>query len=176
MCPEDMILYTSVHALRHSFRRFTWFIDLYFLLQQKIGWDVLADKARRCNLERPLLYGVRFLRQHLYLELPAPALEWAANFALPAGEEYILKQSFRDRRKGEWGDLLWSFNVPGRLQRCWFLAATFFLGPAVLLQVFPYLPRPLFPLAYGLRIGQLLFRGSRQLAGLVRRSFKLSAF
>jgi len=38
------------------------------------------------------------------------------------------------------------------------------------LQVFPFLPKPLFPLAYGLRFGQLMFRGGRQLAGLMRKT------
>ena len=168
MCREDMVLYTAVHALRHSFRRFTWFLDLYFLLREGLDWERLMNKAQRYGLQRPLLYSVRFLQHKLHLDLPAPVLAWTMDFPLSPGEESLLEWSFRNRQEGEWGDLLWSFNIAGLMRRYYFLAATFFPGPAVLLQVFPYLPRVLFPLAYGLRVGQLLLRGSRQLAGLVR--------
>jgi len=166
---EDAVLYTAVHALRHSFRRLVWFVDLHGLLQPPLDWARLMDKGQRYNLQRPLVYGLRFLRDHLQLDLPAPAQEWLERGVLPPGEAFVLEQAFRDRQRGEWGDLLWSFNVPGGLRRCQFLAETLFPHPAVLLQVFPYLPKSFFPLAYGLRLGQLLLRGGKQLAGLVRR-------
>lgn len=167
---EDMALYTAVHALRHSFRRFTWFLDLYLLLRSGIDWERLEDKAQRYNLRRPLAYGLRFLQEQVGLELPAAARKWTASISLRAGEGYLLRQAFRDRSRGEWGDVLWSFSIPRAGQRCRFLAETFFPQPKILLQVFPYLPSSLFPLAYGLRLAQLLLRGSRQLIGLISRS------
>ena len=85
-------------------------------------------------------------------------------------EAWLLQRAFAGRRDGELGDVLWSFNVEGLLQRLQFLAQTYFPQPSVMLQVFPFLPKPLFPLAYGLRFGQLMFRGGRQLAGLVRKT------
>lgn len=167
---EDMVLYTAVHALRHSFRRLTWFVDLQLLLQAGIDWERLADKARRYNLVRPLVYGFRFLQEQVACPLPEPAAAMLARIPLRPGEAYLLRQAFQDRRHGEWGDVLWSFSVPRLGRRCRFLAETCFPQRQVLLQVFPYLPRPLFPLAYGLRLLQLLLRGSRQLCWLLTRS------
>ncbi|MCC7261210.1 MAG: nucleotidyltransferase family protein [Candidatus Latescibacteria bacterium] len=166
---EDMALYTAVHALRHSFRRLTWFVDLHLLLLAGIDWERLEDKARRYNLVRPLGYGLRFLQQAGGRRLPEPGEALLARIPLRTGEALLLDQIFGDRRRGEWGDVLWAFSIPRWRRRCWFLMETCFPQPKVLLQVFPYLPAPLFPLAYGLRLMQLLFRGGRQLCWLLCR-------
>jgi hypothetical protein len=168
MCREDMVLFTAVHALRHCFGRFTWFVDLHFLVQEPLDWECLRGKAERYRLERPLLYGLRFLRDWLQVELPERGLEWLEAIRLPPLEERLMDRAFVDRSRGEWGDLLWSFSATSRWRQCLFLAETFFPKPSVLLQVFPRLPLPLFPLAYVLRMAQLLARGVRQLAELVR--------
>ena len=169
MCREDMLLFTAVHALRHGFGRFIWFVDLHFLVREPLDWECLREKAERYRLERPLLYGLRFLRDWLKVELPERGLEWLEAIHLSPLEERLMERAFADRSRGEWGDFLWSFSAPSRWRQCLFLAETLFPKPSVLLQVFPRLPRSLFPLAYILRIAQLLARGVRQLAELVRR-------
>ncbi len=133
---EDMALYTAVHALRHSFRRLTWFVDLHLLLQAGIAWERLEDKARRYNLVRPLVYSLLFLRE-AGGRLPEPAVALLARIPLRSGEAFLLGQIFGDRRHGEWGDVLWAFSIPEWRRRCWFLFETCFPQPKVLLQVFP---------------------------------------
>lgn len=165
---EDMVLYTVTHALRHSYRRLAWFADLRMLVDQDLDWKYLFTTAREGGLERPLVYGLRFLQQRG--PLPAPLETWLQDCDLSTVEAWLLQRAFADRRNGELGDLLWSFNIDSLRRRLQFLAQTYFPQPAVLLQVFPYLPKPLFPLAYGLRLGQLVFRGGRQLASLVRKT------
>jgi hypothetical protein len=167
---EDMVLYTAVHALRHSFKRLTWFVDLHLLLQAGVDWERLADKAQRYNLVRPLVYGLRFLREQAGGPFPEPAAALRERVPLRPGEAHLLDRAFADRPRGEWGDVLWAFSIPHLGRRCLFLAETCFPQPQVLLQIFPYLPRPLFPLAYGLRLFQLLLRGSRQLGSLLTKS------
>ena len=157
------MLYTSVHALRHGYSRFTWFLDMHFLLRENICWDSLLAKAQDYNLQRPMMYSMDFLRRCLHIDLPTAIAAWRVKFKFSIAENYILQKAFTGRRKGEWGDLLWSFNVAGLRCKFWFLVEILFPSPTVLLQVFPYLPKPLFFLAYGLRIGQLLFRGFKQL-------------
>jgi len=168
MCREDMVLFTAVHALRHGFGRFIWFVDLDFLVREPLDWKRLRGKAERYRLERPLLYGLCFLRDWLQVELPDLGLEWLEEMRLGPLEERLMGRIFVDRSRGEWGDLLWSFSAANRWHQCLFMAETLFPKPSVLLQVFPRLPRLLFPLAYILRMAQLLARGGRQLAELVR--------
>jgi hypothetical protein len=167
---EDTLLYTALHALRHGFSRVTWFLDLHLLMQTGLDWARVADKADRYGLHRPLAYGVLFLQGQARVEVPGPAQELATRVRLGAVEEALLRRAFQERWRGQWGDLLWAFNVPGLAHRWRFVAETSFPRPAVLLQVFPYLPLPLFPLAYGLRLGQLLLRGGRQLALLAGKA------
>ena len=167
-CLEDMVLYTAVHALRHSYRRLAWFADLRLLIDQDLDWPFLFARARSGGLERPLAYGLKFLQQRELL--PVHLLSWLEDCRLSGLELWLLQRAFADRRSGELGDLLWSLNVAGGIRRLQFLLQTYFPQPSVLLQVFPFLPRFLFPLAYGLRLGQLLFRGGRQLVGLVRKT------
>ncbi len=164
---EDMALYTAVHALRHSYRRLSWFGDLRLLLDADLDWDYLLDGARAGGLERPLAYALRFLVRSV--PLPPPLAAWLERREWSGFEAWLLQRAFSDRR-GELGDLLWSLNIESRYKRLQFLAQTYFPQPAVMLQVFPFLPKPLFPLAYGLRLGQLVLRGGRQLAGLVRKT------
>jgi len=157
-----------VHALRHSYRRLAWFADLRLLIDQDLDWPFLFARARSGGLERPLAYGLKFLQQRELL--PVHLLSWLEDCRLSGLELWLLQRAFADRRSGELGDLLWSLNVAGGIRRLQFLLQTYFPQPSVLLQVFPFLPRFLFPLAYGLRLGQLLFRGGRQLVGLVRKT------
>ena len=77
-----------------------------------------------------------------------------------------------DRPYCDWGEVLRVFNCGGRIKGAAFLLEFIFPRPAVLLQVFPALPRALFPLAYGLRLGQLCLRGGAQFIGGVRRHWR----
>jgi hypothetical protein len=168
--PEDEVLYTAAHAVRHSFRRFTWFLDLEGMLQVvDLDWDSLRQRARHTGLERVLLQAMQLLREPLGRDLPAPATAWLEAVPLRRWEGALLRQAFRDRPKGSWGDLLWAGGIAGWGRRCRFLAGTCFPRPAVMLQVFPRLPAVLAPAAYLLRLGQLAWRAARQLMLLWRR-------
>ncbi|MFA6111832.1 MAG: nucleotidyltransferase family protein, partial [Candidatus Latescibacterota bacterium] len=77
--PEDEVLYTAAHALRHSFRRITWLLDLEGQSRTGMDWDSLRRQARRTGLERALLHGMRLLRDLLGgvgRDLPAPPAAW----------------------------------------------------------------------------------------------------
>lgn len=167
--PEDEVLYTAAHAVRHSFRRFTWFLDLEGTLRADLDWDSLRQRARHTGLERVLLQAMRLLREPLGRDLPAPATAWLDTVPLTRWEGVLLRQAFRDRPAGSWGDFLWAGGIAGWGRRCWFLAGTCFPRPAVMLQVFPRLPAVLAPAAYLLRLGQLAWRAARQLVVLLRR-------
>ncbi len=168
-CPsaEDMALYGAVHALRHSYRRLNWFIDLQLLIGREVDAEQLIERARATALERPLLYALHFLQR--YAELPGTLQRWVGEQQLGTVEFWFMRRMWADRRRGELGDVLWSFSIGSNLRRLFFVLQTLFPRPVVLMQVFPFLPAPLFPLAYVLRLVQLLLRGGRQLVGMVRK-------
>lgn len=165
---EDELLYTAAHALRHSYRRLSWFCDFHLLVSQSLDWDLVADLARKGNLERPLAYGLRFLEQEAQVPLPAvvpsawrtPALGWV--------EERLLTRLLRARPHVELGEVLWSCSCPNWVARLRFLGEFLFPRPQVLRQVFPGVPRVLMPLTYLLRMGQVCRRGGAALVGMAK--------
>ena len=163
MSHRDMALYTSLHALRHGYSRLTWFVDLALLLrgEEEVEWEPLLERAREFRLERPLQYCLHSLSRLPEFAPAEPVREWIESFQLTRLEELVLSRALRDRGAGEWGDLLWSFNVSGIWRRSLFLLQTAFPGPEVLLQVFPFLPRPLAVLAYALRVAPAPLPGRR---------------
>jgi hypothetical protein len=167
LCLEDALLYTSLHALRHSFRRLTWFVDFHLLMKAQPDWQVVEHKVRRNNATKSLHYCLHYLENHL--SIPVPRALTTADFpALGLVESFLLQQLSRTRPESEWGEVLWSFSCKGIAGKVSFLREFLFPRPEVLMQVFPRLPVVLIPLAYGLRAFQLLLRGSRQLGMLAK--------
>lgn len=169
---EDALLYTAVHGMKHSFSRFIWLLDLHFLLGADLDWDLVEQKAGRYHLSRPLVYGLSCLAQLQGQQLPDRAAEYLRSLQLGRTEKWLLRRMCADRPYSDWGEVLRVFNCRGPVQGASFLLEFLFPRPAVLLQVFPALPRALFPLAYGLRLGQMGLRGCAQLVGGVGRQLR----
>jgi len=157
-----------VHVLRHSFRRLNWFIDISLLCAQEVDSAELIRRTEAVSLQKPLLYALRYLQRTV--ELPEALAAWAQDQKMSAYESWLLRRAWADRRHNELGDVLWSFSIGSFVYRLYFILQTLFPRPAVLMQVFPFLPAPLFPLAYVLRLMQILLRGGSQLANMVRKS------
>lgn len=168
LCREDEVLYTAVHALRHSYRRLAWFCDLHRLLGQSLDWGLVRGRAERFNLSRSLAYGLRYLEQEAGAALPEPASALWRSTPLGPVEERLLTRLFRRRPAAEWGEVLWSCSCPGWVARARFLGEFLFPRPQILRQVFPGVPRALLPLTYLLRLGQICRRGAATLAGMAK--------
>jgi hypothetical protein len=164
---EDAILYTALHSLRHSFRRLTWFVDFHLLLKSQPDWQVIESKALQCNSMKSVHYCLHYLEEHLSHPVPG-APTTAALPRLGWSEAFLLRRLLATRPESEWGEILWSFSCDSMAAKASFLWEFLFPKPAVLMQVFPCIPRVLIPLAYGLRAVQLLLRGSRQLGILAK--------
>ena len=165
---EDTVLYTAVHALKHSFRRKAWFVDLLLSLPE-VDWGRLREKAQRYRLARPLLYCLCHIRDALGIELPEPARTWVAGSSVNRVEHYLLQRLGCDTGS-LWGEVLWSYNCPGITGQARFLFEYLFPRPRVLRQVFPGVPGYLTPFTYGLRLGQICLRGASELVRLAKVS------
>lgn len=164
---EDAAIYSAVHVLRHSFRRLNWFVDLRFLCAREVDANELIRRVEAASFEKPMLYALRFLLP--YVDLPAALVAWTRTQTMSGVETWFVRKALADRHNNELGDVLWSFSIGGFARRLYFILQTLFPRPAVLMQVFPFLPAPLFPLAYALRLVQLLLRGGCQLVNIMRK-------
>jgi len=168
--PEDEVLASAVHALKHSFGSLKWFLDLRMLLEEPLDWDLLRSRAERGNLGRVLAYSLRFLEQELGVELPAGVAGWGVAPSCGRVEEALLQRLFQGRPHAEWGEVLWGLSCQRRRDRVRFLVEFMFPRPQVLRQVFPHAPDYSLPVAYVLRFAQLCWRGSAVLTNLARGS------
>jgi hypothetical protein len=73
---EDEVLYTAAHALRHSYRRVTWLIDLALqLAETNLDMGRLRARGEACGLARPVLLGLTLLEQ-ARVNVPDRAQTW----------------------------------------------------------------------------------------------------
>ncbi len=165
-CAEDALLYCSAHVLRHSYSRLGWLLDLRLLIERSVEEETVLHRANVASMQRPLLYALLFLRR--YTALPTQLARWSSERSVGAGEQWLMRRMWRERRDRALGDFLWAFSIDGAWRRAQFILETAFPRPAVLMQIFSFLPNSLLPLAYVLRLGQLLLRGGRLLTSMVR--------
>ena len=62
-------LHLAVHALKHSYTRFVWLVDLA-LVSRRIDWSELLDEAEASGTMRALAYAVRGLESLLGVTIP----------------------------------------------------------------------------------------------------------
>ena len=161
---EDEVLYTAAHALRHSYRRVTWLVDLALQLGDRtLDGGRLRYRAEASGLNLPLLYGLTLLHA-ARVDLPASVRDWYAECAPGRTSRRVLQWVLGSRHSTCVGEVLWNWTCPHRGDRLRLMREFMFPRTDVLLQVFPRVPRRLAPLTYGLRCGQLLLRLAQELA------------
>lgn len=160
---EDEVLYSAAHALRHSYRRVTWLVDLALQLRDdKLDVRRLRARAEACGLDRPVLFGLSLL-QAADVDLPESVRSWYHECAPGAMTRYLLGWILGARQTTCAGELLWNWTCPTWRDRLRLMAEFVFPRPEVLLQVFPRVPRRLAGFAYALRCGQLMVRVAQEL-------------
>jgi hypothetical protein len=116
LCPEHQFLHLAVHALKHSFHRMIWLVDLG-LVSKQLDWSALLHLAEAYGALRPTTYAVRCLEALLGIEIPRDFRE-----ALPRLNK--MESGFLDlvkKRRPEmeaFGEPLVAFSIPtwrGRL-------------------------------------------------------------
>ena len=167
LCPEDALLYSAAHAVRHGFRRLAWIIDIGLLLP-RADWKELRQRAEDARLEGPLRYCCEIWRRNGG-PLGPEAAGWLEAAAWRRAEKAFFARALAERGAPLWGDALLAANIRGRLRRWVFWGETCFPRPAVLLQVYPALPPRLAVLGYFLRAGWLVWAAAKLAARLGKR-------
>ncbi len=165
--PEDEVLYTAAHALRHSYRRLTWLIDLALQLRDEtLDVGRLRTLGASCGLARPVLFGLALL-QAARVDIPPLARAWYEECTPAALELRLLYWMLGVRQTTCAGEMLWYWTSPSWRHRGRLFREFIFPRTEVLLQVFPRVPRGLAPVVYGLRCGQLMKRFLLELLAMI---------
>jgi hypothetical protein len=100
LAPADMVLHSAVHLFSEGELK-TGLRDLYDLhsLLGHFGaepgfWEVLPERARALQLERPLFYALRYCTALLGTAVPAPVLARARHGAPPAPLRWLMDRLY----------------------------------------------------------------------------------
>ena len=166
---EDELLVSAAHALRHSYRRLTWLIDLVLQLRAtKVSGQTLWAFAEATGLYQPLRYVLELV-DGSQVSLPSWVVARRRQNPLPAWVVSVLGWIQVHRQQTVVGELLSCWTCSSGLDRLRFVAEFVFPRQDVLMQVFPRLPPRLAPLEYPLRLLQIVGRGVSELAFAARR-------
>lgn len=155
LAPEHQFLHLCVHALKHSYSRLIWLVDLALTWRQTDPQRVLHE-ARSFGMQRPLLYALRGLRDLLGLDSVEPCL---VRLPRPNRLENLFLAGMTARRVHSLGCLVSACSVPGWGNRLNYLSESAFPRRQVMSEMFagthPWL-------AYLRRAGRLLHTGIRE--------------
>lgn len=159
LSPPDQVLHLAVHALKHSFSRLIWVVDLGLVLRH-VEWDELVGRAEAAGAARALAYALLAARTLLRVEIPDDVL---ARLPRPTRVERAFVGRVVSRKVREpLGELVEVFSIPRVGDRLGYLLELGFPRREVLAEVFPACPRWLLPARRAL---QLVSRGLRALPG-----------
>ncbi len=156
----DAILCCCAHAQEHSFSRLIWFYDVALLIKkntEEFSADILIDRARQYNLEKPLFFVMRYIEEKKLIALPERIIAFMRQILLGGFEKKSLRMLLSDRRECICGELLYLFSIPDifkRMQCVWdaiFVKKELFPLSARRITVWNYLVRFLKIAGYSLK-------------------------
>jgi hypothetical protein len=128
--PIDNFVLLSLHALKHSYSRTIWLVDLYELLQdivsQADGWHKIIRRARYWQQERIVSYGLKVLEGVLGVTIPEWVKEKLKFEQLGPIEKYLLRLRIKGFNRPEYYIALWFLSIQGIRNRLEFLRETAF--------------------------------------------------
>jgi Uncharacterised nucleotidyltransferase len=164
LSPEHQRLHLVVHALKHSYSRLIWLVDIALMLGVVADEGALLAEARAAGAERSLAYAVNLIDTVLSLR-PPDAIAGALP-SLNGAERAFLRLVARRSGMEVPGELVAAFAIPGLMGKLAYLAELGFPATAVLARHYPSTPAWLL---YPRRVARLAALGVRDCARLVRR-------
>ena len=137
LSPVHLQLQLVVHALKHSYSRLIWLVDLALVLADA-PWTPLMEHARASGALRPLAYAVSIL--DTLLGFPVPEAVRQELPALGPLERAFVRIVARRQGVETPGELLVALSIPGVTGRAAYLAELVFPRRQALARHYPMTP------------------------------------
>ncbi len=128
--PIDNFVLLSLHALKHSYSRTIWLIDLYESLQgivsQTDGWKKIIERTRYWQQEKIVSYGLMVLEGILGFNIPVRVKEKLKFEKFGKIEKYLLRLRIKGFKQPGYYIALWFLSIKGIRNRLEFLRETAF--------------------------------------------------
>jgi hypothetical protein len=135
----DNIVALAAHALKHSYSRLIWLVDLHELLLRATnnsdGWERVVERARLWKQERILLYALMLVERIFDLKVPTWVKSNLGIERLKILEKYIIRLRLKGFISNEVCMVLWLHNIRGMGNRLKFVTETVFPRHEIMSQI-----------------------------------------
>lgn len=92
---NDLLIYLCLHGSRHSWERFGWICDIYYLLttRDEIDWTSIIAESKRLGCENVVALGLKLVNE--FFEYPIPNVVIDSTTQSPVYDEIV--REVRDR-------------------------------------------------------------------------------
>jgi hypothetical protein len=134
LSPPYQFLHLAIHALKHSFSRLIWLIDLG-LVSRCVTWPQVLDLAKASGALRPVAYGLAVLKAVMRVDVPADVR--AGLPRLNKLEKIFVSSVVRRSATETFGELLVAFSIRGARGKVSYLSELCFPRRGVLTRHYP---------------------------------------
>jgi len=140
--PFDNLIALAAHALKHSYSRMIWLVDIHeSLLKWESAhdrWGRVVERARSWSQEGIFLYALILLERIFDLKIPYRVKHELGIHSLSVIEEHLLSLSLRGFKSRELCYALWLYNIKGAGNKIRFLKETVFPRDEIMAQIFEH--------------------------------------
>ena len=170
----DNFIALAAHALKHSYSRLIWLVDLHELFikwaNNANGLDEVVGRARFWHQERVVLYALILLERIFDLKIPFRVKRELGIRDLGMLEKHLIRLKLRGLSSNELCIPLWLFNIKGVGKKLKFIKENLFPEDEIMDQIFDKNSRTNKTSVYVKRIGQ----GITLVGENIRRALALS--
>ncbi len=175
--PYDNFIALAAHALKHSYSRLIWLVDLHESLLKWAGntggWEGMIERAYFWRQEKVVLYALILMERILDLKVPLWVKRDLKIEKLNILEKQVIRLKLKGFASGELCFALWLFNIKGTGRRLKFFKETLFPRGKIMNQIFPYKPGKVNGLIYLRRIIDMIILVLKNLCQALVFSLKI---
>lgn len=135
--PVDNFIALAAHALKHSYSRLIWLVDLHELLLKGLSWQKLTVRARFWRQEKVVLYALILIEGFFHLDVPIKVKDDLGAKRLNGLEKHVIRLTIEGFSSGQTCYVLWLCNIKGIMNKMKFIRESVFPGDKIMAQIVP---------------------------------------
>ncbi len=135
--PVDNFIALAAHALKHSYCRLIWLVDLHELLLNGLNWQKLTARARFWRQEKVVLYALILVESFFHLNIPLKVKDDLGAKHLNRLEKHVIRLVIEGFASRHICYALWLCNIKGIKNKIEFIRESVFPGDEIMAQIFP---------------------------------------
>ena len=133
--PVDNFIALAAHALKHSYSRLIWLVDLHELLLKGLSWRKLTARARFWRQDKVVLYALILMEGFFHLNVPLTVKDDLGAKRLNGLEKHVIRLTIEGFFSGQTCYALWLCNIKGLPNKIRFVRESVFPGDKVMAQI-----------------------------------------